>query len=101
MREGQYSSQAAHNQDSGEKLPDNLDKSEFTVNVDSNKSEEQLRLVVVVDDTSNDRRQLDFRFKGNIGNMGNVGLHHFHIPPGKGFSDDPGFSVELIGAKTD
>ena len=100
LREGQYSSQAAHNQDSGEKLPDNLDKSEFTVNVDSNKSEEQLRLVVV-DDTSNDRRQLDFRFKGNIGNMGNVGLHHFHIPPGKGFSDDPGFSVELIGAKTD
>ena len=98
---GQYSSQAAHNQDSVKKILDNLDKSEFEVDVDSNKSEEQLRLVVVVDDTSGDRRQLDFRFKGNIGNMGNVGLHHVHIPPGKGFSDDPGFSVELIGAKTD
>ena len=99
---GQYSSQAAHNQDSVKKILDNIDKSEFEVDVDSNKSEEQLRLVVVVvDDTSNDRRQLDFRFKGNIGNMANVGLHHFHIPSGKGFSDDPGFSVELIGTKTD
>lgn len=97
---GQYSSQAAHNQDSVKKILDNLDKSEFTVNVDSNKSEEQLRLVVV-DDTSNDRRKSGFHFKGNIGNTGNFGLHHFHVPPGKGFSDDPGFSVELIGTKTD
>jgi len=99
---GQYSSQAAHNQDSVKKILHNLDKSEFEVNVDSNKSEEQLRLVVVVvDDTSNDRRQSCFHFKGNIGNTGNFGLHHFHVPPGKGFSDDPGFSVELIGTKTD
>lgn len=78
---GQYSSQAAHNQDSVKKLPDNLDKSEFKVDVDSNKSEEQLC----------------FHFKGNIGNMGNFGLHH--DPPGKGFSGAPDFFVKLIGAQ--
>ena len=78
---GQYSSQAAHNQDSVKKIPDNLDKSEFTVNVDNNKSEEQLC----------------FHFKGNIGNMGNCGLHHG--PPGKGFPDAPDFFVKLIEAQ--
>ena len=97
LTDGQYGRGVAHNEYAIREILAILGKSK--PQVDTNRSNGQFHVVVRF--ASLDRCQRDFSFQGNIGNAGNFGLHHVDVPPGKGFSDDPSFSVELIGAKTD
>lgn len=93
LREGQYGRGAARNEDAVQKILAILGESKSQVDLDRSNGQ----FHVVVHFASPDRCQRSFSFQGNIGNTGNFGLHH--VPPGKGFSDDPGFSVELIGGQ--
>ena len=97
LREGQYGRGAAHNEYAVQEILAILGESK--PQVDTNRSNGQFHVVVRF--ASADRCQRSFSFQGNIGNARNFGLHHVDVPPGKGFSDDPDFSVELIGAETD
>ena len=95
LREGQYGRGAAHNEYAVQEILAILGES--NPQVDTNRSNGQFHVVVRF--ASADRCQRSFSFQGNIGNAGNFGLHHVDVPPGKGFSDDPDFSVELIGGR--